>query len=562
MIDWRNRNTLWASVLVETCVRLGLRHVVLAPGSRSAPLALACGAHPGLEVIPVLDERCAGFMALGLSKRMGIPVMLLCTSGTAGGHFLPAVMEACESQLPLLILTADRPPWLRQCRAGQTVDQTKLYGSFAQFFLELALPDPQLLGYLRQTIRFAWERCLYPQAGVVHLNVPLDEPLDPSPDGLTCPDNFEEGAFWDNTQPCPGSSGAPPSLPPWTGSGILVAGWDEPLDPHAYCQGAITLSHRYSLPILADALSPLRHYPGSQAITTYDWFLRDPQRLPRPDFVVQIGDLPTSKVLRSWLTGIPRWVIDPRPVNRDPLHGPVQHLRFEVGCLGDGKVSPSGGCTPWHDQEQRWAAFREHVLASLPGLSASHVPWLLGKHLPPQTQICVANSLAVREVEWFWPGTDKQFRFFCNRGGNGIDGTLSTALGISYRAAPTLLLTGDLAFLHDSNALLIPPHWQGSLTIVVINNQGGGIFQMLPIARPLAGDPLFEKVVLTPQRVDLGLLAAAHGISHHQVTDPATFCALIQTLPPGIRILEVPSDGLAESRWRQDLFQRFSQPQF
>ncbi|MEN9219443.1 MAG: thiamine pyrophosphate-binding protein, partial [Thermostichales cyanobacterium GMQP_bins_62] len=144
-MDWRNHNTLWASVLVETWVRLGLRYGVLSPGSRSAPLALALAAHPGLEVMVAVDERCGGFLALGLAKRTGLPVVLVATSGTAGGHFLPAVMEAAESGQPLLLLTADRPPWLRQCRAGQTLDQTKLYGSFAQVFLELAMPDPRRL---------------------------------------------------------------------------------------------------------------------------------------------------------------------------------------------------------------------------------------------------------------------------------------------------------------------------------------------------------------------------------------------------------------------------------
>ncbi|MEN9271338.1 MAG: 2-succinyl-5-enolpyruvyl-6-hydroxy-3-cyclohexene-1-carboxylic-acid synthase [Thermostichales cyanobacterium HHBFW_bins_127] len=559
-MDWRNHNTLWASVLVETWVRLGLRYGVLSPGSRSAPLALALAAHPGLEVMVAVDERCGGFLALGLAKRTGLPVVLVATSGTAGGHFLPAVMEAAESGQPLLLLTADRPPWLRQCRAGQTLDQTKLYGSFAQVFLELAMPDPRRLDYLRQTAAWAWERCRYPQPGVVHLNVPLDEPLDPVPTGLVCPQGFAEEDFWAHLHPPQATGVDPPRLPDWQGTGILVAGWDEPRDVGAYCRGVLGLSRRYGLPLLADALSPLRHTPESQAITTYDWFLRDPKRVPRPDFVVQVGDLPTSKVLRQWLTGIPRWIIDPRPLNRDPLHGPAQHLRGDVGLLGGEESLEPLPLGPWHQLEQAWAGYRERLLAGIPGLSASQVPWLLAQGLPPRTQVVVANSLAVREVEWFWPATDKQFRFFCNRGGNGIDGTLSTAMGICHQGPPTVLLTGDLAFLHDSNALLLQP--QGSLTIVLINNQGGGIFRMLPIARTLAGDPLLERVVITPQRVCFPQLAAAYGISYQRVEGRKDFLEQLREWPPGVRILEVASDQQAEAQWRQELFWRCSQPDF
>lgn len=184
MIDFRNPNTLWSSILAETLQRLGLTAAVICPGSRSAPLTIAFAQNSQIESIPVLDERSASFFALGIAKKSGLPVALICTSGTAAANFFPAIIEARESRIPLLIFTADRPPELRDCHAGQAIDQVKIYGNYPNWQAELALPstDMGMLGYLRQTILYAWERSLLPTPGPVHLNIPLRDPLVPVPD--------------------------------------------------------------------------------------------------------------------------------------------------------------------------------------------------------------------------------------------------------------------------------------------------------------------------------------------------------------------------------------------
>ena len=306
MIDFRNVNSLWASVLVETLYRCGVTMAVLCPGSRSTPLTVAFANHPEIIAIPVLDERSAAFFALGRAKKIGLPTVLVCTSGTAAANFYPAVIEAKESSIPLIILTADRPPELRNCHAGQTIDQIKLYGNFPNWQCEIALPVANLamLGYLRQTMVQAWQQSLLPSPGVVHLNFPLREPLAPIKQSLSdieaeFPSDFF-AAITSNLM----SDNLPInnflSLPKnsWQEkSGIIIAGLAQPQDPENYCRAIANLSQHLSFPVLAEALSPLRNYAhlNPYLISTYDSILRQStiQQLI-PEVVIQVGELPTS----------------------------------------------------------------------------------------------------------------------------------------------------------------------------------------------------------------------------------------------------------------------------
>ena len=276
--DFRNTNTLWASVLVETLVRLGLKTAVVSPGSRSTPLTVALAAHPEVEAIPILDERSAAFFALGLAKRSGLPTLLLCTSGTAGANYYPAIIEARESRVPLLVITADRPPQLRHCGSGQTIDQQKLFGDFPNWYAELALPRPQLalLAYLRQTLVQAWRRTLGPSPGPVHLNCPLEDPLAP------VEDNSVEGLrdcldhrFWLGLEANPEiSSRVAVTDLSWLlnwlvarsscDRGLIIAGPAQEQDPLAYSQAIASLSTYLQWPVLAEALSPLRNHAQLQ----------------------------------------------------------------------------------------------------------------------------------------------------------------------------------------------------------------------------------------------------------------------------------------------------------
>ncbi len=560
-IDYRNLNTLWASVLVETLARLGLQTAVVCPGSRSAPLAIAFAAHPLIEAISILDERSASFFALGRAKQSGRAVAMVCTSGTAGANFYPAVIEARESRVPLLVLTADRPPELRHCGAGQAIDQQKLYGAAAQWYAELALPGAGRLDYLRQTVVQAWRRSLEPGRGPVHLNLPFRDPLAPVSDGTTLealpPDFFTVVA----PAPAPTISLPLPDLPPL---GVIVVGVAAPPDPERYCQAIAQLSQKTGYPVLAEGLSPLRNWASLQPylVTTYDSILRSPLWAERlaPQAVVQIGPLPTSKVLRQWLaqTDAPRWGVDTAPDNLDPTHGRAVPLRCDVTQLSFSQVR-----APDRPYAQRWldaeAQTRQQLDAAVrcaPSTNESTVAWLLSRHLPPQTPLAIANSTAVRDVEWFWAASDRQIVPYVNRGANGIDGTLSTALGAAHGHRPTVLLTGDLALLHDTNGFLLRPQFRGHLTIVLINNSGGGIFELLPVAQ---FDPPFTEFFATPQGVNLPLLCQAYGISYRHIESRDELAAAISELPTsGIRLLEVKCDRKQSARWRQQLFEHLS----
>ena len=332
MFNFSNINTLWAAIVVETLARLGLNTAIICPGSRSTPLTVAFAQHPQVEAIPILDERSASFFALGIAKKSRLPVAVICTSGTAGANFYPAVIESHYSQVPLLILTADRPAYLRHCHAGQTIDQLKLYGNYPNWQAELAQPTGEIrdLAYLRQTIIQAWERAIFPYNGPVHLNFPFSEPLAPitTPDNLAIPTDFWRGIS-QPTYPQNLLSLPENVIEQWQSEekGIIIGGLAQSVDSQRYCQAIARLSQLLCWPVLAEALSPLRNHAelNPYLISTYDLILRNPQLGEHlaPTKVIQIGELPTSKQLRTWLdlTQPQRWIIAASADNFDPLHG-------------------------------------------------------------------------------------------------------------------------------------------------------------------------------------------------------------------------------------------------
>ena len=563
-IQFNNLNMVWASVLAETLARLGLSTAVICPGSRSAPLAVAFAQHPGIEAIPVLDERSAAFFALGLA-RQGRAALLICTSGTAGAHFYPAMIEAYESRVPLLILTADRPPELRDCNAGQTIDQQKLYGSFPSFYSELALPDLDRLTYLRQTLIYAWERLYYPVGGVVHLNLPFRDPLAPvsQPEVERFAEQFPAD-FFESVAPAPLSPPAvlPPIQPP-SERGLIIAGLAQPDAPEYYCETIAQLAQALQVPVLAEALSPLRNYAdlNPNLISTYDPILRNAELAAKlaPDWVIRIGELPTSKVLRQWLSQTqPRqWIIDPTDRNLDPLHGKTTHLRGRVEQMAlPSSAAYSSYLDLWLRQEAKVRAALDQQMAALPDQQPfeGKAAWILSQHLPPATPLFVASSTPTRDVEFFWQPGNRATRPYFNRGANGIDGTLSTALGMAHRNQSSVLLCGDLALLHDTNGFLISRRLIGHLTIVLINNQGGGIFESLPIA---AFDPPFEEFFATPQQIDFAQLCQTYGVEHELIQSWEQLVRLVSVLPSqGLRLLEIQTDRKQDARTRRILLEQ------
>jgi 2-succinyl-5-enolpyruvyl-6-hydroxy-3-cyclohexene-1-carboxylate synthase len=565
-LDFRNVNSLWGSVLVETLARLGMRRAVVSPGSRSTPLTMALARHPGIEAIPVLDERSAAFFALGLARQGLRPVLLVCTSGTAGANYYPAIIEASESGVPLLVITADRPPELRACASGQTIDQQKMFGGYPNFYHELAVPEATepLLRYLRQTIVHAFGRTLHPFAGPVHLNAPFRDPLAPVQDAGAekAAKAVDWAAFFDFLAPsC--MVGSVAKIPAFGADvhGLIVAGVAQPADPPAYAAAVGAIARKLGWPVLADGLSPARHHSARipHLVTTYDALLRNQgfaERM-RPESVLCLGGWPTSKLLRDWLQAgdAQTWMVGDRPDNRDALHGRTHALPVSLDALAAGLPAaqgPNGYEQMWSDHERRARAVLDERLAAETLLFEPKAAWLLARHLPEATPIFIANSMPVRDAEYVWAAGDRRLRPFCNRGGNGIDGTLSTALGVAHGGRPAVLITGDLALLHDANGFLLRPKFRGSLTIVLINNRGGGIFEHLPVAR---FDPPFEEFFATPQDVDFARLAAAHGAEYVLVRDWAHFTELISALPAGgMRVLEVRTDRKRDAAGRKQLF--------
>jgi 2-succinyl-5-enolpyruvyl-6-hydroxy-3-cyclohexene-1-carboxylate synthase len=579
-VDDRNLNTLWAWVLKETLKRLGLRCAIVCPGSRSTPLTLAFAEDGDMETIPILDERSAAFFALGLAKRSGLPTVLICTSGTAAANFYPAIIEARESQIPLLVLTADRPAEMRDCRSGQTIDQVKMFGAYPVWTAELSAPvlDWQLLCYLRETMVRAWERSIYPVGGAVHINVPFRDPLPPLIqlevgefvavnrarftgffDGL-------EGTIEEDVKKEPTETNI--SLPSvWkkdkarANRGVIAVGVAAPIEPEKFCRDIATLAEYTGFPVLTDALSPLRNFRQLNPflITNYDAILRNPEFADRllPETVIQIGDLPTSKTFREWLLAkeIPLWIVEPSERNCNSLHLRAKYIRHDItkiaaSCQETGKSAPTDYCREWLRLDRLASQNLAAIFEKESLWCESKVSWILSQFLPPETNIFVANSMPVRDVEWFWQLNDSKYRFFVNRGANGIDGTLSTAMGIAHSSdRPSILLTGDLSLLHDTNGWLTSKYFRGSLTVILINNNGGGIFGMLPIAK---FDPPFEEYFATPQNIDFGKLCLAYNIEHRQMRSMPELAEAISDLPAnGIRVWEIVTDRRFDATWRQ-----------
>ncbi|MEH1919980.1 2-succinyl-5-enolpyruvyl-6-hydroxy-3-cyclohexene-1-carboxylic-acid synthase [Nostoc sp.] len=573
-IAYRNVNQLWAYILTETLKRLGLTCAIICPGSRSTPLAIAFAQQvPEIEAISILDERSAAFFALGQAKATGRPVVVVCTSGTAGANFYSAVIEAKESRVPLLILTTDRPPELRDCHSGQTVDQLRLYGNYPNWQTELALPSADLgmLAYLRQTVIHSWERAQTPTKGPVHLNIPFRDPLAPVPDGTDLsylrsqfhPEDFFAGI----ANPCPMPNAQCPIPKEWKecDRGIIIAGVAQPSQPEEYCRAIAHISQTLKWPVLAEGLSPVRNYAelNPYLISTYDLILRNQQLAKElaPQMVIQVGEMPTSKELRTWIdaTQSRRWVIDPSDQNLDPLHGRTTHLRISVEDIKAEEINlsfSSDYVQQWCDAETKVRLVVDQTMGKIDEMIESKAAWLISQILPPGTPLFIANSMPVRDVEYFWKPNNLGVRSHFNRGANGIDGTLSTALGIAHRQQSSVMLTGDLALLHDTNGFLIRNKFVGHLTIVLINNNGGGIFEMLPIAK---FDPPFEEFFGTPQDIDFAQLCATYNVQHELITSWQELQQRLNQLPTiGIRVLELRTNRKADAKWRQDNLRNFA----
>jgi 2-succinyl-5-enolpyruvyl-6-hydroxy-3-cyclohexene-1-carboxylate synthase len=568
---------------VDELARCGMRAACTSPGSRCAPLVLTLAREERLRCYSHIDERCAGFFALGLAKASEQPVAVTCTSGTAAAELLPAAIEAYEARVPLLLLTADRPPELRETGAGQAIDQLKLFGSAAKWFFEVGTHEAseERLRWIRTLACRAYWTAQEGRPGVVHLNFPLREPLvseDPLPEDET---GRPGGIPYVQRPPAPAAGEA--QLQKLVGTakrGVVVAGRYEragrsPLGSlgeaaAAFCEAA-------GWPLLADPLSGARQ--GNAAIAHYDALLREEifAAGADPDLVIRVGDLPVSKPLRSWLAGlgdIPQVALDPEGAWQDPASILSDSLALEPATALTGLTALVSPPTATSTTGQRikspaaqpsllpadsdwlagWRAADERAAEAILGvlgtadLSEPAIAVELGVLLPETATLFVASSMPVREIETFWPVREDPPRVLCNRGANGIDGTVSSAFGAAAHGEdPVVLLIGDVALAYDIGGLLAAKRLDVKLTIVLLDNGGGGIFDFLAVSRAAMAQEadIYTRHIATPTGLDFAKAAALYGLAHERVeTIPAFRAALERALLPraGSTIVHAQTD--------------------
>lgn len=601
---------------VDELVRCGMRAACTSPGARSAPLALTLARDPRLRCFSHIDERCSGFFALGLAKASGLPVAVTCTSGTAAAELLPAAVEAHEARVPLLLLTADRPPELRENGAGQAIDQLELYGSAAKWFFEVGTHEAsdERLRWMRTLACRAYATAVEGRPGAVHLNFPLREPLvtdEPLPEDDSgrsgaapylrrasfagAPKRSESPSSAGGAPAPTGAAGAPTSrlqeLVAGARRGVIVAGRDERV-PHegqpSLGEAAAHFAAAARWPLLADPLSGARR--GEAAVAHYDALLRDERFASalQPDLVVRVGDLPVSKPLRTWLAGLgdtAQVALDPEGAWQDPAAVLSESLALDPAmALSAIDASVAGADATWL---ARWRSGDELAAEAIrgvlgdPGACEPAIASELGVLLPEHATLFVASSMPVRDIETFWPVRPDPPRVLCNRGAAGIDGIVSSAFGAAAAgilasagssgaaapanpdeqpvgarpdgnvqalgarqplgAGPVVLLIGDVALAHDLGGLIAARRLGLKLTIVLLENGGGGIFDFLPvatsaIAREQAHDgdgrgdeqDLYTRHIATPTGLDFVAAAELYGLLHERAEDVSGFRAALE----------------------------------
>ncbi len=546
-------NATFCATVVDEWLRCGLTDAVIAPGSRSTPLTLALAARSELRTHVVLDERSAGFVALGLGLASGRPALVVTTSGTAAAELHAAVAEANAAGVPLLVCTADRPPELHGVGAPQTIDQTRLFGTAARWFAEPGPPSAEAAGSWRSLAARAWLEATGSRPGPVHLNLAFREPLVGVPGAL--PPGRVHGRPWHTRLPVdavlPAATAAELARR-WAGAdGVLVAGAGvDDVD------AVLELGARLGWPVLADPRSGCRVVHPA-AVAHADALLRIPAVADalRPSFVVRLGQPPASKVLSTWLaaSGAESLLVEEGGAWLDPGHDAAAVVAVPVGAFAHGvtealvaaalPAAPSPVLARWRALDDTAAGALSGAVADEPAVSEVAVARGVVARAGADAALFVSSSMPVRDVEWFAARAVGP-RVLANRGANGIDGVVSTAVGVALSGLPTWLLIGDLALLHDVNGLLGVSSRSVRLRLVVVDNAGGGIFSFLPQARTPGGQ-VFERFFGTAQDVDVLDVLRSHAI-------PTAVAATPAELDAGLAGLATATDAVAALVVRTD----------
>ena len=592
----------YIAALVDEFYQLGVRHAVFSPGSRSTTMAMLFTEYEGFETYMNIDERSASFMALGIAKAYKEPTVLVCTSGSAVAHYLPAILEAQYSGVPLIVLSADRPHTLLHVGAPQTVDQQKIFGTAVNYYEELAVPqEDHYYTYPRQVARKAYMKAMDIKKGPVHINVPLFEPLVPeldrkhfeagrSPYKVFKP-NYGDVFSYQNrsnntSNPSNVSKASNVSYTKNTtdnntnNSNRLLAQYKKVLilaGPQIdvnEVESIHSFAENLQAPILADPLSNVRRWHKTDAIddnhefninrsndtdmtqkkqfsdvviSTYDAFLADKELWPvlKPDCVIQFGQMVVSKrvqqMVASW-DNVEYIEINPTMDSMNPTGKTTIHMQASIDMfthLYAVKNESNAYLNRWQSLEVAGKAQLSTAIEE-PSCFEGRTIRELQQHIPDNSQLLVANSMTVRDFDYFWFSGESDAVLYGNRGVNGIDGTVSTALGLATNHQPTYLVTGDLSLFHDLNGLAVAKTHNLNLTIILHNNDGGGIFEYLP----QKGTKHFDYLFSTSQGLDYSGAAKLYGCGHTKISSPDELSRVLAKVSTesGVHIIEIPTD--------------------
>lgn len=563
--------TRYTANFVDELIKNGIKHVVISPGSRSTPLALAFSEHPGVKEWVLVDERSAAFFALGVAKQTKNPVVLVCTSGTAAANYYPAIVEAHYSRVPLVVLTADRPHELRDVGAPQAIEQVHLYGDYVKWFQEMAIPEASLemLGYVRNKAARAVYMAGEGNPGPVHMNFPFREPLmlDFSLEGIWEHPDFQDKIY---TPSLDGrktltSVQIEDFLRRLAGKekGLIVCGPQS--DDIAFPQAIAALAEKWQLPVLADPLSQVRAGAHSKVniIETYDAFLKNEtiRKQFKPDFIIRFGAMPVSKPYLFFIKenkDVSQFIVENYSGYREPA-GNITDFIFADPVAFCEALIEAQDITFSQEWLSDWQGMNEVARKHLASGSEERITEgeairSLVNAAPEQHTVYVGNSMAIRDVDTFFFANQKEIVILGNRGANGIDGMVSSAAGAAASGAHITLVLGDLSFFHDLNGLLAAKHYKLNITILLINNNGGGIFSFLSQSDDKKH---FEALFGTPIDLDFSLTAQLYEAAYFE---PKTENELEMVLKEtyrnkGLSIVEVKTDREENVVWHRAKWQ-------
>lgn len=570
--------TRYTANFVDELTQNGLTDVIISPGSRSTPLALTFTEHPMIKEWVIIDERSAAFFAMGIAKQTMRPVALVCTSGTAAANYFPAIVEAFYSHVPLIILTADRPHELRDIGAPQSIEQIKLYGGYVKWFQEMALPEssPQMLKYVRGKAARAVTMASEANAGPIHLNFPFREPLVP---------DFSLENVWEIQ---PGIQGHEHSYNPILGGkkklveqqlqqlieklqgkqkGIIVCG---PQAETGFAEAVTGLAIKWGLPILADPLSQVRsgQHQKDPIIEGYDAFLRNEsiRKELEPEFIIRFGAMPVSKAYLFYVKEhqeAMQFIVESHTGYRDPAGNATEFIFADpiMLCQDLNEMSPDRSAdSKWLEtwQSMNRVAKRHLLNGGETAITEGEAVRGLLEVIPDESSLYVGNSMAVRDLDTFFMTTPKDITILANRGANGIDGMVSSGLGAATTGKPVTLLLGDLSFFHDLNGLLAAKHYKLNITILLINNNGGGIFSFLPQA---ADQRHFNALFGTPLDIDFQQAISMYGGEYKEAKteDELKDILYLSYQNDGLSVVEVKTDRTTNVEWHREKWQAIEQ---